>query len=651
MTGKRHAFVLPKGNYHAWLEVVQPYAQHFEHIEILNIDEIEHFDEYPRITVIQPANSRPPGRLERIVRRFAAPSAKIHVIQTESPQKLARTLQNRINREDPDGKGTEKPVEVPRHKKFTLTWVTDHRPFAILPLDDEKVVRVVTQKGAKVLSGANGRVDKVFGDAVEQGVTTISVVIRTEADNRVYWTTYANLANPRVGSGQLVKRGEAIGSARGDYVEVSIQRRPMKSKEPKPPENVNPLGLLRIPDFGVRPLVDGLRVRDKPGKHGTGIAAVNLWRILQTPQPLASVLLSLADDDGWIKVILDENTQGFVSAEYIEIVDGDEQSNPPRPPVTPLPSVPLPGGNPVGINLDIDHAAGQPAPSMLGNVGWVRLNYDVSREHGSLDLDAAFRRYEIVLRGYANAGYKIMLTLTHETYGEARQEYWDAGRGLWIAPDNPLWGRFIQEFTSIIGRIVQQWQPSGLIDAWQIWNEQDAQHARASVPLAPYYYADMLTKAIQTIRTFDRNVFIITGGHNSGPHSGRQYAAETLQYMPANIRPDGIAFHPYGRGISNESQFQVFGHINTSIRNYGSLMPQRPLWITEWGVLNQPHADPNAVGQYAADMIRYLREAYPGKIAALIWYAWADGMDNGYGVVNHAQQPKSVLYDAIIRNS
>jgi hypothetical protein len=32
-----------------------------------------------------------------------------------------------------------------------------------------------------------------------------------------------------------------------------------------------------------------------------------------------------------------------------------------------------------------------------------------------------------------------------------------------------------------------------------------------------------------------------------------------------------------------------------------------------------------------------------------MWYAWADGMHNGYGLVNTSDQPKQPLYDRFLK--
>jgi hypothetical protein len=49
------------------------------------------------------------------------------------------------------------------------------------------------------------------------------------------------------------------------------------------------------------------------------------------------------------------------------------------------------------------------------------------------------------------------------------------------------------------------------------------------------------------------------------------------------------------------------------------------------------------------DFLSFLKSKYRSRIAAAIWYAWADGMHNGYGLVRANDQPKQPLYDRFLK--
>ena len=119
-------------------------------------------------------------------------------------------------------------------------------------------------------------------------------------------------------------------------------------------------------------------------------------------------------------------------------------------------------------------------------------------------------------------------------------------------------------------------------------------------------------------------------------------------YRPclATSTPDGIAFHPYGRGVTNpKPPYTIFGHIDESMKAYSAILPAKPVWITEWGVLDRPGDNPADILRYATEVTEHLKAKYPGRVAALVWYAWAMSMHNGYGLVNQNNQPLQPLYD------
>ena len=213
------------------------------------------------------------------------------------------------------------------------------------------------------------------------------------------------------------------------------------------------------------------------------------------------------------------------------------------------------------------------------------------------------------------------------------------------------WYELTSSYANIVGRIAAQFAGLDLVYAYQIWNEQDTaiSQARAAVPMPVNDYAHLLTQSIKAIRQVDSDVQIITGGHVSGPDNGSIYAQATLNAMPQDTRPDGIAIHPYGNGPAG-SPFTRFATINYVIRKFRPILPGKPLWITEWGVLDYQGNDSIAgqVSQYATGFLNILEQDFPRQIAAAIWYAWADGMDNGYGLVRYDGSPRQPLYDKFL---
>jgi hypothetical protein len=227
-------------------------------------------------------------------------------------------------------------------------------------------------------------------------------------------------------------------------------------------------------------------------------------------------------------------------------------------------------------------------------------------------------------------------------YGEGAGYNWDT-------IDSNGWNNLIPKYADFAKRTAQLFAGTGLVHAYQIWNEQDTPRGkgRAAVPIGAKDYANMLTQTIRAIRSVDKNSLIITGGHVTGADSGSQYARQTLAAMPAGVRPDGIAAHPYGLGPKGH-RFSNNGLLEDAIRKFSAVMPDKPIWFTEWGVLGF-EGNMSVVGDvtsYASGFIKIIKNQYSGKVAAAMWYAWADGMDDGYGLVDKDDKEKAPLNKA-----
>ncbi|MBZ0275247.1 MAG: hypothetical protein K8I60_03840, partial [Anaerolineae bacterium] len=92
-----------------------------------------------------------------------------------------------------------------------------------------------------------------------------------------------------------------------------------------------------------------------------------------------------------------------------------------------------------------------------------------------------------------------------------------------------------------------------------------------------------------------------------------------------------------------------FGSIDDDIIEYGKIIPSAPVWITEWGVLDFPNDPAEDVATYATGFVDRVKRLYLGKVACAMWYAWADTMHNGYGLVGQNDQPKQPLYDRFLK--
>jgi hypothetical protein len=84
------------------------------------------------------------------------------------------------------------------------------------------------------------------------------------------------------------------------------------------------------------------------------------------------------------------------------------------------------------------------------------------------------------------------------------------------------------------------------------------------------------------------------------------------------------------------------------VRVYSQII-DAPVWITEWGVLDVPNEPPERMAKYATAFLRELKTYFTDKVAAAVWYAWADTMHNGYGLVDKNDKVKQPLYSEFMR--
>ena len=522
---------------------------------------------------------------------------------------------------------------------FLLQWPSDARPATIAaPYDPATgIVRINAPAGTTVQAGAAGRV----GD-VGANIVTLHA--------GAYTVRYGNLKAIRVQTGQNIEANAILGESAGPAISVSIA------------QPIDPTALLVMPPAApgtpptpvptpepakpgdksfVQPTQAGLRVREKP-VDGNTLAFVGTFDIMEAIEPAADVKRKLGAEGEWIKVKTQGGVIGYSAGKFLSQYIG------PYPPVVVQP---VPGAlNITGMNLDMNHPLGHPDPAKLKGMGWIRVKLNVSynpanNTYGNRDVKAAVDRTIPFLQPYVKAGLKVMMVLTHQLYGE--------GAGfLWPAMDSGKWNELIPTYADFAKQAATLLKPTGLVHAYQIWNEQDTDPsvARAAVPIPAADYGRMLTATIRAIKSVDPAAICITGGHVSGPGKGQIYARATLNAMAADVRPDGIASHPYGRGVRG-NMFSPFGALEEEIRGYASVIPGKPVWFTEWGVLDQQGNNGLApqVTDYARGFVNIIKSQYANQVACAIWYAWADSMDNGYGLVDAANNPKAALMDPFLR--
>ena len=618
-----HAFVLPDRNFYEWLAVLRPYLAKFERVAVVRSPAGNNLNRFRNVTAVDAPLTWWQDSALTHIRRIYSSVVLVDVIDVDTPEELTPIIQRRVERDDRYGEQDTDPKHI--YHRFVLEWPTSARPMAVLSRfnDDEergdlhRSLDVLSQENADILCAAAGRVT-AFGDSIK---------VESTVEDERWVTTYEGAKDRHVAVGDSVTLGQVMAKAAGDQLRIIVQNPPDGGISMLGLDNVmNPRDYIYIPQFRVRPLADNLRVRKLPSLYAGIIGNVFSWHLLEPQEHHGRAIEKVGAVGSWLKIRAITGVAGYVAAWFLEATTLEEGEQV------------FPDVNPVGVNLDVYHPMGKPAASKLGELGWVRFGYNVSNWLGSEDINAALARYLPHVEAYREAGYRVVFTTSHQTYGEGKSEFWP-----WSQMTDAKWNLLIGRFADMMAEIAGQWAGRDLVAVWQIWNEPDSKSGVASVPLAATHYGTMFEQVYRAIRGADSEVSIITAGFNSGPQSGSAYAREMLEAMPSDVWPDGLAFHPYGRGVNGHPHYALFGHIDESVWAYSAVLPDKPLWVTEWGVLDRPDDSPGDIAHYATEMIRYLRSQYPGRIAAMIWYAWAQGMHNGYGLVDGAGNPRPPL--------
>jgi murein DD-endopeptidase MepM/ murein hydrolase activator NlpD len=632
-----HALVLPDDNFLDWYRAAQDYEKAFERVAVVRSPAGNNLNRFRNVSAVQAPNVWLNDDALTHIRRIYPNVVRVDIIRASTPDDLRQALRRRIDSGDRFGENDNDDHHL--HDRFVLSWPVEALPARItIPFNAQisgggqhEGVELYAPRRAKIRAAVAGTVATVIREPTALGYGQY-IQISTAFGDTSYLITYARLDEISVTMGQQVAEGDPLGVAEAENMLLVVQQPGKGLPGYRLPHVIDPTPLIYWNTLRLQPTVDNLRIRRQPGTQFEIVAVLRATDQLETLEPHGRTLAKVGQDNRWINVRAPAGQTGYSAAWFLQAI---------------APEL-LEKARISGVNLDLSHPLGKPAPSRLGNMGWVRFLYNVSydpesKTYGNTNLAKAHARHRPAIEQYAQAGYNVIIIFTHQTYGE--------GAGYnWNEMNSDRWRDLTGKFAAMIGQIAQHYAGQNLIQAYQIWNEQDAYAgASASVSMPAGNYAYLLGESIRAIRAHDKSVKIITGGHTGGPVRGSDYARQTLNALPPGLAVDGIAHHPYGRGTRPGPPYAIFGHIDDEIEHYGRVIPGAPLWITEFGVLDRPDDPPADIAGYATSFIQHLRTRHPGRVAAAIWYAWAEGMHNGYGLVGRDDQPRRPLYDDFIR--
>jgi hypothetical protein len=210
------------------------------------------------------------------------------------------------------------------------------------------------------------------------------------------------------------------------------------------------------------------------------------------------------------------------------------------------------------------------------------------------------------------------------------------------APSTPQalghWKKFVAAAEDRYGPGGEFWSahpglPKLPIRAWQIWNEQNSKTFFTPKP-DPKLYEKMLSRAADAIYSRDRKANVILGGMFGTPAGGGGKAIAAADYLDRlyKIRGakndfDGIALHPYSRGVDFvERQVKIARRALKRAHDSST-----DLWITEIGWASGGKPSSLNVGSQKAQADR-LKEAYSlfeknrkaWNVRLVAWFSFQD---------------------------
>jgi hypothetical protein len=339
-----------------------------------------------------------------------------------------------------------------------------------------------------------------------------------------------------------------------------------------------------------------VRLRAEANADSSPLAELHRDDLLETLEAHGAALAKLGREGKWIRVRTPQGDEGCAAAWLLEAAAWGD--------------VP----NLAGVNLDPLHPLGQPEPERLAGLGYVRFVYRAAHFPTAGAADAF---YAPLIAAYTAAKLRVILALTPQTYG-------DGAGYVWENLSAERWNDFVPRFVESARRLARRY--AGSIAAYEVWD----------APAPPEIYARLLGETIRALRAGDPGAAVLTGGN-----------VEVLRALRGSgAAPDGIALDAAGYGAPGASpRYAPRGALDEALAAYAEF--ECPTWITSFGVFDKHDDAPAAVARYAVDVVRHLR-ARRGQVAAACWSGWADGMGDGFGLVDRLNRAKPPLLTAFL---
>jgi hypothetical protein len=280
-----------------------------------------------------------------------------------------------------------------------------------------------------------------------------------------------------------------------------------------------------------------------------------------------------------------------------------------------------------GINTDPANPLGNPSPDELRALGadWVRFTFKDAQDSSQ---PTRFALYDDLVQRLHNAGIRILLILSYETYP-----------GKWQCDaDETRWDAYIVKFANRCRQVAEHYADK--VQAYEVWNEPDLTPQPGYNPyVPPRIFGRLLRAARDAIRSV-ASAPVVLGGLAAGQPA---YLADVQVGSGGVLPADAVGVHPYGRRPTDNWPSPTWGGLQPGLvgllQQYHTVA-NKPLWVTEMGC-----NDPPVQGLFPGRTLESVNANLAGIVPAMFWYCWSDGMVAPWGLLE-SNGTKKPAYDS-----
>jgi N-acetyl-anhydromuramyl-L-alanine amidase AmpD len=265
-----------------------------------------------------------------------------------------------------------------------------------------------------------------------------------------------------------------------------------------------------------------------------------------------------------------------------------------------------------GVNTDPTNPLGNPSPDEVRALGadWVRFTF---KDANDTLQPTAFAVYDSLVQRLRDAGIRILLILSYETYP-----------GKWACgTDEARWDAYIDKFAKRCRQVAEHYGDK--VQAYEVWNEPDMGDGTEYAPyVPPRIFGRLLRAASDAVKSVS-SAPLVLGGLGAGQPD---YLSKVQEGGGGLLHADAVGVHPYGRRPTDNwpNPTWGFGPLVGLLQQYYAAA-NRPIWVTEMG-----SKDPATQGLFPQRTFESI-DASLGMVPVVFWFCWSDGMVAPFGLL------------------